>query len=118
VISVTDKGRGIPNLQEISDGQYVSKTGVGMGLIGTKRLLEHFHIVASEKGTQVECGKSLPVTAATVTVVSIKAITAKLAVGNTAEPFHEIESRLPIGRGLERPVVKADCVSSLFELFS
>src|ERR1700758_91834 len=54
VISVTDEGCGISNLNEILDGNYVSKTGLGKGLIGTKRLMDHFHIVSSEQGTQVE----------------------------------------------------------------
>ena len=32
VISVTDSGPGIPNLPEILDGKYVSRTGLGKGL--------------------------------------------------------------------------------------
>src|ERR1700678_1979279 len=44
IIVVTDSGPGIENLQQILDGQYVSKTGLGKGIVGTKRLLEHFQI--------------------------------------------------------------------------
>ncbi|WP_213806690.1 ATP-binding protein [Granulicella sp. dw_53] len=91
MISVTDKGRGISNLNEILDGRYISKTGLGMGLIGTKRLMDHFHIASSPEGTHVEFGKVLPPTAARVTPSSIKAISTKLAGGNPADPFGEIE---------------------------
>ena len=64
VISVTDSGPGIPNLSEILDGKYVSRTGLGKGIIGTRRLMDHFEITSSPDGTMVEAGKSLPLTAA------------------------------------------------------
>ena len=34
VIRVKDRGRGIPNLQEILEGRYKSETGMGLGIIG------------------------------------------------------------------------------------
>jgi signal transduction histidine kinase/DNA-binding response OmpR family regulator len=91
VISVVDKGRGIPNLADILDGRYISKTGLGMGLIGTKRLMDHFHIASTDIGTEVECGKELPLTAAEVTPSRLKSISTKLAGGNAIDPFDEIE---------------------------
>ena len=50
LISVRDRGQGIPNLDEILDGKYVSKTGMGLGMIGAKRLLDHFQ-VETKKGS-------------------------------------------------------------------
>ena len=44
VITVSDKGKGIANLNEIFDGKYVSSTGMGLGLLGAKRLMDDFHI--------------------------------------------------------------------------
>src|SRR5580704_2002600 len=38
VVTLRDSGRGIPNLDEILDGKYVSQTGMGVGVIGAKRL--------------------------------------------------------------------------------
>src|ERR1700761_2660164 len=55
VISVVDKGGGIPHLKEVLDGAYVSKTGLGMGIIGTRRLMDLFRIYSTSTGTQVEC---------------------------------------------------------------
>jgi len=61
VISVRDKGRGIPNLDEVLSGKYVSKTGMGVGMIGAKRLLDHFRVETEKgKGTVVTLGKVVP----------------------------------------------------------
>ena len=60
VISVTDSGPGIANLPDILDGKYVSRTGLGKGIIGTKRLMDHFEIDSSPSGTRVQAGKLLP----------------------------------------------------------
>ena len=41
---------GIANLEEILAGRYRSETGLGMGIIGTKRLMDEFDIeTASER---------------------------------------------------------------------
>src|SRR5579871_3611025 len=37
-VEVSDAGSGIPNLDEIYRGRYRSQTGMGMGIIGTRRL--------------------------------------------------------------------------------
>src|ERR1700677_5246511 len=38
IISVTDSGPGIANLSEILNGKYVSRTGLGKGIVGNTRL--------------------------------------------------------------------------------
>ena len=61
VIALRDKGRGIPNLDEIMGGRYVSATGMGLGIIGAKRLMDHFKIETnSRQGTTVILGKKVP----------------------------------------------------------
>ena len=72
IIRVGDTGPGIPNLDEILNGRYVSKTGLGMGLIGTRRLMEHFPITSTPSGTVVECGKPLPDRSASLTAANAK----------------------------------------------
>jgi signal transduction histidine kinase/CheY-like chemotaxis protein len=60
-VTLRDKGKGIQNLNEILDGRYVSQTGMGVGLIGAKRLMDHFEIKTSkEDGTTVVLGKRVP----------------------------------------------------------
>ena len=61
VITLRDQGKGIPHLNDILDGKYVSKTGMGLGIIGAKRLMDKFHIESSPRtGTTVVLGKALP----------------------------------------------------------
>src|SRR5580704_7268607 len=44
VIKVADHGPGIGNLSTILDGRYESQTGMGLGIIGAKRLMDRFQI--------------------------------------------------------------------------
>jgi serine/threonine-protein kinase RsbT len=53
VVTAVDKGAGIPNLERILSGQYQSRTGLGKGLLGTKRLADRFHITTGAQGTSV-----------------------------------------------------------------
>src|SRR5262249_11868923 len=53
VVTSVDQGPGIPNLQEILAGRYKSRTGLGRGLLGTKRLADRFDISTGSNGTRV-----------------------------------------------------------------
>src|SRR5690348_15591719 len=59
-ITVIDKGRGIENLREILDGKYVSRTGMGLGMIGARRLMDVFTVESTPRGTKVVLGRNLP----------------------------------------------------------
>jgi serine/threonine-protein kinase RsbT len=48
-----DSGTGIPNLELVLSGRYRSKTGLGRGLLGTKRLADHFDVVTGASGTRI-----------------------------------------------------------------
>jgi signal transduction histidine kinase/CheY-like chemotaxis protein len=50
VITLSDKGKGIANLDELFDGKYVSRTGMGLGLDGAKRLMDDFRIESKAGG--------------------------------------------------------------------
>lgn len=61
-IRVHDDGPGIGNLETILNGRYVSRTGMGLGILGAKRLMDTFSIESEVgKGTTVLTGKSVPV---------------------------------------------------------
>lgn len=49
-----DQGGGIKNLPEIMSGKYKSRSGLGLGLLGTKRLSDAFEIETGPTGTRVE----------------------------------------------------------------
>ena len=59
-VTVADKGTGIPHLDKVLSGRYRSTTGMGMGLIGTKRLMDGFSIDTTMSGTTVRFSKLLP----------------------------------------------------------
>lgn len=53
ILRAADSGPGIRNLEHILSGQYKSKTGLGKGLLGTKRLSDHFDVATGNDGTLV-----------------------------------------------------------------
>ena len=61
VVTVEDKGPGIRDLDAIMDGRYQSRTGMGLGIIGAKRLMEEFEVKSTPgKGTTVFLSRHLP----------------------------------------------------------
>jgi signal transduction histidine kinase len=59
-IVISDKGRGIAELENIWAGKYKSATGMGLGLIGARRLLDRLDVVSGPQGTTVTLVKALP----------------------------------------------------------
>lgn len=66
-ITVTDHGAGIAQLDEVLSGSYLSATGMGLGIVGTRRLMDHFSVQTGKTGTVVAVKKLLPRRAALVT---------------------------------------------------
>jgi len=61
VVTLSDRGRGIPHLQAILDGKNVSQTGLGLGLLGAKKLMDSFQIdTGPGRGTVVTLEKNIP----------------------------------------------------------
>ncbi|HEX8455643.1 MAG TPA: sensor histidine kinase [Longimicrobium sp.] len=63
-IRVADRGPGIPHLDEVLAGRYRSRTGMGVGLTGTRRLMDAFAVETTGTGTVVTMAKRLPAGAA------------------------------------------------------
>lgn len=94
IISVRDRGRGIPNLDEILAGKYVSKTGMGLGIIGAKRLLDHFHIESNrEEGTVVTLGKFIPSKGARFGEAELHSLLATLERQAAQDPYAELQEQ-------------------------
>ena len=61
LIRVTDKGAGISDLNRILEGNYQSNTGMGMGILGAKRLMDQLDVISEpKKGTTVLMKKVVP----------------------------------------------------------
>ena len=59
-ITAIDQGPGIPNLDQILNNTIRSKTGLGLGLSGVKRLMDEFEITSTVNfGTKVRAVKWL-----------------------------------------------------------
>jgi signal transduction histidine kinase/CheY-like chemotaxis protein len=92
-ISIEDKGKGIANLQEILDGIYTSKTGMGLGIVGARRLMDDFQIESSRgKGTTVHLGKKIPSTQS-VRPQTVARIADELAKRVPETPLEEIQQQ-------------------------
>jgi signal transduction histidine kinase len=61
VVRFTDRGPGIADLSAILDGQFRSPTGLGLGIVGARRLVDEFHMQSAPgKGTTVTLARRLP----------------------------------------------------------
>jgi signal transduction histidine kinase/CheY-like chemotaxis protein len=99
LIQIRDRGRGIADLETILAGRYTSTTGMGQGIIGTKRLMDRFEIEsAPAQGTTVLMGKALPKQTLGRTTLSSKLtseqlirIRQELAERSPQNPYEEIQ---------------------------
>lgn len=58
-IVAVDHGKGIPHIGVVMSGSYESETGMGVGLIGTKRLMDDFELNTGASGTRIIARKYL-----------------------------------------------------------
>ncbi len=94
LISISDKGRGIRNLDEILGGKYVSKTGMGLGMIGAKRLMDDFHVETEPgKGTVVTLGKIIPVKFTRLSNTDLNALLTTIERKPSENPYEELEQQ-------------------------
>jgi signal transduction histidine kinase/CheY-like chemotaxis protein len=72
MVRVRDEGPGMRDLDSILEGRYKSPTGMGLGILGTRRLMDHFTIEsAPDHGTTVTFAKALPATVARLDIQQI-----------------------------------------------
>jgi signal transduction histidine kinase/CheY-like chemotaxis protein len=92
-IEVSDKGPGIADLQRILRGRYVSSTGLGLGLVGTQRLMDDFKIDSEMgKGTTVRIGKRLSARKH-FTEAELKGVQQRLNSAKARDPLAELEQQ-------------------------
>src|ERR1051326_642275 len=90
-ITITDTGPGIDNLNEIFEGRYRSSTGMGLGIVGTKRLMDNFEITSDPAGTLVKMGKDLPFAAPVLNAARLKDVGDKINSRTPESPYDEID---------------------------
>ena len=57
---ISDTGSGIANLEDVMNGRYRSTTGMGIGIMGARRLMDRFQIETGRHGTTIHLKKFLP----------------------------------------------------------
>lgn len=93
-IYIHDRGAGIPHLKTILEGQYKSKTGMGLGIIGSQKLMDKFFIESSsDRGTSILMGKLLPKRARNLTPKMLGEITNCLVMKPHQSPLEEIQQQ-------------------------
>jgi signal transduction histidine kinase/CheY-like chemotaxis protein len=94
VIRIGDSGPGIANLQEILEGRYASRTGMGLGLIGARRLMDQCEIHSDSKdGTKITLRKIMPRHAPLVTTLSLRNLVDQMAQRRPPGPLEEIQQQ-------------------------
>jgi signal transduction histidine kinase/DNA-binding response OmpR family regulator len=94
VIRVSDDGPGIAQLDEVLEGTYRSTTGMGIGLIGSRRLMDRWDVHSTPgRGTIVTLGKLLPPEAPLVTPLDAGRLVTRLAAMPHPTSIAEVQSQ-------------------------
>jgi signal transduction histidine kinase/CheY-like chemotaxis protein len=90
-IVISDTGPGITNLNDIFEGRYRSETGMGLGITGTRRLMDNFEITSSSAGTVVKMGKEVPFSITAIAPPKIQQLIEKINAKMPESPYDEID---------------------------
>ena len=93
IVRVIDEGTGIANLDDVLSGRYRSPTGMGLGIIGTKRLMDQFAIESSPRGTTVTLAKLLPRRSKLLDARQLADIADSLMSVRPAGPIDEVQQQ-------------------------
>lgn len=92
VIRVTDKGVGIADVKAVLSPDFHSRTGMGIGIKGSRALMDRFEITsAAGRGTTVVMAKSLPWTASKFGAAEAARLTEQLAKQTETTPLGELQ---------------------------
>jgi anti-sigma regulatory factor (Ser/Thr protein kinase) len=93
-IRISDEGPGISNLKEVLEGRYRSQTGMGLGLLGARRLMDQFSVVCPPgKGTLVTLGKLLPRRSPLITAKMLPPLAGRIAAQKPRNILDELREQ-------------------------
>jgi signal transduction histidine kinase/CheY-like chemotaxis protein len=93
IFKVSDHGKGVANLDEVLGGRYVSDSGMGLGIVGTRRLMDQFDIQSTASGTIVTIKKLLPKRAPLLKKEDLARLTTELAQQRPAGALEEVRQQ-------------------------
>jgi signal transduction histidine kinase/DNA-binding response OmpR family regulator len=91
VVRVADEGAGIRRLDDVLSGRYRSSTGMGLGIVGARRLMDSFSIDSGSAGTTVVLRKDLPPRAPRTSPERVGQIVDLLARKGPAGVYEELQ---------------------------
>lgn len=91
LIRIQDQGRGIPHLADVLAGRYTSQTGMGIGITGTRRLMDSFEVTSSKQGTTIVMSKTLPKQSLTFTDAQLRQMQTTVMQRSPQNPYEEIQ---------------------------
>ena len=92
-IDVRDAGPGVADLAAVLEGRYRSATGMGLGITGSRRLMDYFDIRSGRRGTTVSMKKLMPDAAPTLGAEEAGRMARSLATSGAATPLEEVQQQ-------------------------
>ena len=92
-VTVSDNGPGIPHIDAVLAGNYESSTGMGLGIVGSRRVMDAFDIATKTGGTTVRMSKRIPARARRPTRADVAGIGDRLAAQRPSTPLDEIQQQ-------------------------
>jgi signal transduction histidine kinase len=94
VIRVVDEGKGIADVPAVLSAHFQSRTGMGIGIKGSRALMDHFAITSIEgRGTTVVMAKTRPWSAAKLAAPDVARLANELAKAAEATPLGELQQQ-------------------------
>ena len=94
VITVTDEGPGIADVDTVLSAGFRSSTGMGVGIRGSRALMDRFDIdTVQGRGTTIVMAKSLPWSAPQWGNADVARLVEKLASAKAASPEDEMQAQ-------------------------
>jgi signal transduction histidine kinase/DNA-binding response OmpR family regulator len=92
-IRVSDQGPGIARLEDVLSGRYRSPSGMGLGIVGTRRLMDQFDVQSTSKGTTITLTKILPRRNKLVGRQELEGLTDRLMRERPSGPLEEVQQQ-------------------------
>ena len=77
LITLEDQGAGITDVELILSGAYRSTSGMGLGILSARRLMERFEITSGTAGTRITVGKCFPLQTALTSAAAVRSVVAQ-----------------------------------------
>ncbi|MBC1221355.1 response regulator [Nostoc sp. UCD121] len=92
LIQIQDSGSGIPHLEDVLAGRYTSNTGMGLGIMGSRKLMDFFEMESLPgQGTTVVMSKRLSKRTPNFTDLQLQQIRESVMERSPQNPYQEIQ---------------------------